>query len=127
MSLWGKIQVALFQSVTTRTAGFASVPQENLTGAGAIISMVLMFIGGSPVGTAGGIKTVTATVLMCSAFATVRNKDTATLFHRALSTDSIRKSVAVVATFVCILFTSATLLSRYFTSIRFFMQIIFVI
>ena len=111
MSLWGKIQASLFQSVTTRTAGFASVPQENLTGAGAIISMVLMFIGGSPVGTAGGIKTVTATVLLCSAFATVRNKDTATLFHRSLSTDSIRKAVAVVATFVCILFTSATLLS----------------
>lgn len=111
LSLGGKIQVSLFQSVTTRTAGFASVPQENLTGAGAIISMVLMLIGGSPVGTAGGIKTVTATVLMCSALSTVRNKDTATLFNRAISADSIRKAVAVVATFVCILVSSATLLS----------------
>lgn len=111
LSLGGKIQVSLFQSVTTRTAGFASVPQENLTGAGAIISMVLMLIGGSPVGTAGGIKTVTATVLMCSALSTVRNKDTATLFNRAISADSIRKAVAVAATFVCILVSSATLLS----------------
>lgn len=111
LSLGGKIQVALFQSVTTRTAGFASVPQENLTGAGAIISMVLMLIGGSPVGTAGGIKTVTATVLMCSALSTVRNKDTATLFNRAISEDSIRKAVAVTATFVCIFVSSATLLS----------------
>ena len=111
LSLGGKIQVSLFQSVTTRTAGFASVSQENLTGAGAIISMVLMLIGGSPVGTAGGIKTVTATVLMCSALSTVRNKDTATLFNRAISADSIRKAVAVAATFVCILVSSATLLS----------------
>lgn len=111
LSLGGKIQVALFQSVTTRTAGFASVPQESLTGAGAIISMVLMLIGGSPVGTAGGIKTVTATVLICSALSTVRNKDTATLFNRAISEDSIRKAVAVTATFVCIFVSSATLLS----------------
>ena len=111
MSFWGKIQVALFQSVTTRTAGFASVPQENLTGAGAIISMALMLVGGSPVGTAGGIKTVTATVLICSAVATVRNKDTATLFNRAISAGSIRKAVAVTTTFVCIFVSSATLLS----------------
>ena len=57
MSLFDKIQVSLFQSVTTRTAGFASVPQENLTGAGSIVSLILMVVGGSPVGTAGGIKT----------------------------------------------------------------------
>ena len=111
LSLIDKIQVSLFQSVTTRTAGFASVPQESLTGAGAILSMILMFIGGSPVGTAGGVKTVTVVVLLCSALSTVRNKQSATLFNRAISADSIRKAVAVVATFVCILLSSTVVLS----------------
>ncbi len=111
LSLFDKIQVSLFQSVTTRTAGFASVPQEGLTGTGAILSMILMFIGGSPVGTAGGVKTVTVAVLLCSALSTVRNKQTATLFNRAISADSIRKAVAVVSTFICILLSSAILLS----------------
>ena len=53
MSLFNKIQVSFFQSVTTRTAGFATIPQENLTNASAAVSIILMLIGGSPVGTAG--------------------------------------------------------------------------
>jgi trk system potassium uptake protein TrkH len=111
LSLFDKIQVSLFQSVTTRTAGFASVPQENLTGASAIVSLILMFIGGSPVGTAGGVKTVTAVVLFCSAFATIQNKNTASVFRRTVSTGSIRKAVAVVAMFFVILLSSTVLLA----------------
>ena len=111
LSLFDKLQVSLFQSVTTRTAGFASVPQENLTGASAIVSLILMFIGGSPVGTAGGVKTVTAVVLFCSAFSTIRNKNTASVFQRTVSTGSIRKAVAVVAMFFVILLSSSVLLA----------------
>jgi trk system potassium uptake protein TrkH len=110
MSLFDKIQVSLFQSVTTRTAGFASVPQEHLTNASAAVSLMLMLIGGSPVGTAGGIKTVTIAVLFCSAFATVRNKNDATLFGRCISASSIRKAVAVAVTFVTICFVATILL-----------------
>ena len=110
MSLFNKIQVSLFQSVTTRTAGFASVPQENLTNASALVSLVLMVIGGSPVGTAGGIKTVTIAVLACSAFATIKNKNSATLFGRRISEESIKKAVAVVMAFVTICATSTLLL-----------------
>lgn len=107
MGLFDKLQVSFFQSVTTRTAGFASVPQENLTNASTILSMVLMSIGGSPVGTAGGIKTVTVAVLICSAFATIRNKKDTTLFGRQVANDSIRKAVAIVSCFfvICILAT----------------------
>ncbi len=111
MPLFDKIQVSLFQSVTTRTAGFASVAQENLTNATAIVSMILMVIGGSPVGTAGGVKTVTIVVLLRSAFATIRNKKQATVFHRTLSGDSIRKAVAVVTMFMVIMFSSMILLA----------------
>lgn len=102
MSLFDKMQVAFFQSVTTRTAGFASVPQENLTNASAAVSLLLMLIGGSPVGTAGGMKTVTIAVLVCSAFATIRNKNSATLFGRRISEGSVKKAVAVVVAFFTI-------------------------
>ena len=111
MSFFDKIQASLFQSVTTRTAGFASVPQENLRDTTSVISMVMMLVGGSPVGTAGGLKTVTVAVLVCSALATVRNKNEATLFGRRVSSDSIRRAVAVVITFGCIALVSTVLLA----------------
>jgi trk system potassium uptake protein TrkH len=110
LSLFDKMQVSLFQSVTTRTAGFASVPQENLTDASSVISLMLMMIGGSPVGTAGGMKTVTIAVLFSSAFATIGNKERATMFGRCISLESIRKAVAVVVMFLTICFASALLL-----------------
>ncbi len=110
MSVLDKIQVSLFQSITTRTAGFASVPQENLTDASSVVSILWMLIGGSPVGTAGGMKTVTIAILFCSAFATIRNKSGATLFGRRISEDSVKKAVAVVVTFITICATSTLLL-----------------
>lgn len=110
MSLFDKIQVSLFQSVTTRTAGFATIPQENLSGAASVISMILMFVGGSPAGTAGGVKTVTVMVLLGSAFATVGNKKQASLFNRTLSSEAIRKAVAVVVTFLLVMLSSIVLL-----------------
>lgn len=102
MSLFEKIEVSLFQSVTTRTAGFASIPQENLTNASSLVSILLMLIGGSPVGTAGGMKTVTIAVLFCSAVATIRGKDHASIFGRSISSESIRKAVAVSVSFLSI-------------------------
>ena len=110
MSLFDKIQVSFFQSITTRTAGFASIAQENLTNASATISVILMMIGGSPVGTAGGMKTVTIAVLVSSAFATIRNKNSATLFNRRIAEDSLKKAVAVAVTFIMICALSTVLL-----------------
>ena len=110
MSLFDKIQVSFFQSITTRTAGFATIPQENLTNASAAVSILLMLIGGSPVGTAGGMKTVTIAVLVCSAFATIRNKKSATLFGRRISEESIKKALAVVVMFLTICVAATILL-----------------
>ena len=111
LPLFDKIQVALFQSVTTRTAGFASVPQQNLTNASSILCLLLMFIGGSPVGTAGGIKTVTIAVLVVSALATIQNKNEVTLFDRNISKQAVNKAVAVTAMSFGIVFVSTMLLS----------------
>lgn len=123
MSLWEKIQFSLFQSVTTRTAGFATVPQENLTTASSIVSLLLMFIGGSPVGTAGGIKTVTFGVLCMSALASIRNKDRVSVFSRSISRQAVSKALAVCAMSFAIMFTSTLLLSA--VSDGDFMQIIY--
>jgi trk system potassium uptake protein TrkH len=111
LSLWDKLQVALFQSVSTRTAGFATVPQQHLTNATSILCLLLMFIGGSPVGTAGGIKTVTFAVLAVSALATIQNKQEVSLFGRNISKQSVNKAVAVTMMSFAILFLSTVLLS----------------
>jgi trk system potassium uptake protein TrkH len=110
MSLIDKLQVSFFQSVTTRTAGFLTIPQENLTDASSAVSLILMAIGGSPVGTAGGMKTVTVAVLLFSALAAVRNKRNATVFGRCISAESIRKAVAVSVMFMVICFGATVIL-----------------
>ena len=110
-TLLQKIEVSLFQSVTTRTAGFATVPQENLTNASAILCLLLMFIGGSPVGTAGGIKTVTFAVIIVVAIASIRNKEDTEVFGRRLTKQAVSKAVAVTCMSFIIMFTSTVLLS----------------
>lgn len=111
LSIYEKIQASIFQSVTTRTAGFATIPQENLSNASATLSLLLMFIGGSPVGTAGGVKTVTVTVLIASAIASIKNRNDVTMFNRTISKEAIRKSIAVVVMSFSIMFISTLLLS----------------
>ena len=110
-NFFDKMQIAFFQSITTRTAGFATLPQENLTSASSIICIILMFIGGSPVGTAGGIKTVTIVVLFATTIATVRGKNEVTLFQRNLSKQVTRKAVAVAFSSFIIVALSTILLS----------------
>ncbi len=110
-TLLQKIQASFFQSVTTRTAGFATLPQENLTNASSIVSLLLMFVGGSPVGTAGGIKTVTFAILLASAFSSVRNKEDTELFGRQITKQAISKAIAVTCTSFLIMFTSTVLLA----------------
>ena len=111
LPLFDKIQVSLFQSVTTRTAGFATVPQQDLTNASSILCVLLMFVGGSPVGTAGGIKTVTLAVLVVSALSTIQNKQEVSLFNRRISKQAVNKAVAVTMMSFAIMFVSTLLLS----------------
>lgn len=111
-----KIMACLFQSVTTRTAGFFTLPQQNLTNASSVLCLLLMFIGGSPVGTAGGIKTVTFAVLIISAHATLKNRNSASVFGRALPPSAIGKAVAVTSMSFATAFISALLLSAVMTA-----------
>ena len=110
MSLFDKIQVSLFQSITTRTAGFATVPQESLSNASATTCLVMMFIGGSPVGTAGGVKTVTFIVLFATMYSVIKNKDEISIFNRNLSLQAIKKAVAVTSMSFVIMALSTVML-----------------
>ncbi len=110
-TLCEKLLASVFQSVTTRTAGFATIPQENLTNASSIVCLLLMFIGGSPVGTAGGIKTVTIVILAASAISCISNKEDTELFGRRLTKQAVSKAVAVTCMSFIIMFVSTVLLS----------------
>ena len=110
-TLLQKMEVSLFQSITTRTAGFATIPQENLTNASAIVCLLLMFIGGSPVGTAGGIKTVTFAIIIIATVASIRNKEDAEVFDRRLTKQAVSKAVAVTCMSFIIMFASTVFLS----------------
>ncbi len=122
-SLWEKLEASFFQSVTTRTAGFATIPQENFTNPSAIVALILMFIGGSPVGTAGGIKTVTFLILFAATVSVIRNKRTVDIFHRQISEKSIKKAMAVLITSAAVMLSSTLLLSM--VSDRDFLDIVY--
>ncbi|MBE6790446.1 MAG: potassium transporter KtrB [Ruminococcaceae bacterium] len=110
-TLFQKLEVSLFQSVTTRTAGFATFAQKNLSNAGAVVCLLLMFIGGSPVGTAGGIKTVTFAVIILASVASIRNKSDVEVFNRQLTKQAVNKAVSVTCMSFIIMFASTVLLS----------------
>ena len=96
MSFGAKLANCFFQSVTLRTAGFTTFPQENLTLASCFVAYILMFIGGSPIGTAGGIKTITFFLLVMNVRSYLRNQDDKVIFNHRVSEDSMRKASAIV-------------------------------
>lgn len=105
-----KAMASLFQSVTTRTAGFATIPQGELTNASSLVSIILMFIGGSPVGTAGGIKTTTMAMIALTVVATIKGKKDTEAFGRRISSYNFRTGLSVVVISAAVLFVSTLLL-----------------
>ncbi len=91
-----KILNSIFQSVTFRTAGFYTVPQENLSDYSCIIGYLWMFIGGSPVGTAGGVKTVTLFLVLANAFSYVNTRRETIIFYRKIPEELMQKASAIV-------------------------------
>lgn len=91
-----KLLAAAFQSVTLRTAGFNTIDQAALTGPSQAVACLLMMIGGSPGSTAGGIKTVTAAVLVLSAISALRGRMTVSAFGRTIVSRSIMNAVTMM-------------------------------
>ena len=113
MSAGDKILNSVFQSVTFRTAGFATIPQESMKQGTAFVGLLFMFIGGSPIGTAGGVKTVTLFFVLLSSISFIRGRKEVVVFRRRIASDMMRKASAVVlvsfsATFFFILLLLAT-------------------
>ena len=105
-----KLMASLFQSVTTRTAGAYTIDQATLSDSGAIISMVLMFIGGSPGSTAGGVKTTTMAVFLFSTIRLSRNQETVIAFKRRIDDRIVRQAGAVVCLYLIAVLAGTTLI-----------------
>lgn len=96
MSLPEKIMASFFQSVTTRTAGFNTVPMGNLRSSSIFLFCILMFIGASPGSTGGGIKTTTIGVLIVYVISIVKNRQHTTLFNRRIDWEVMNKAIAIL-------------------------------
>ncbi|MGB2862645.1 MAG: potassium transporter TrkG [Sedimentisphaerales bacterium] len=111
---------ALFQSITARTAGFNTVDIYAMSPSSKFIVILLMFIGGSPGSTAGGIKTVTLAVIVMAAIAALRKRQEVEMFRRSVRVVVVGRAVTVTLLFVAVLFVGTLALSitensNYFT------------
>lgn len=91
-----KVLTSLFASVTARTAGFNTIDVGGMSASSKLVTIVLMFIGGSPGSTAGGIKTTTFAVMLIFVWANLRNSHGSNIFGRRLEEEEIRKASIVV-------------------------------
>lgn len=113
LSFGQKVMASFFQSVTTRTAGFFTISQQDLRNPSALLCILLMFVGGSPSGTAGGIKTVTLAVLIFTTIAVIRGKNDVEIFNRKINANYFKKALAVMCFSSFILIVSTMMLSTF--------------
>ena len=95
-TVFGKITAAAFNSVTPRTAGFNAVDFANMTVPSLLVIIFLMWIGGSPASTAGGIKTSTFALATLNIFAVARGKSRIEIFGRRISSESTSRAFAIL-------------------------------
>ena len=100
LSLGQRILAALFQTVTPRTAGFNTVDLNAMSGAGKLVMLCLMLIGGAPGSTAGGFKMTTIAVLLLCVRAAYRGRESAEAFGRRIPDQSIRNAAAVFMLYI---------------------------
>ncbi|WP_308749410.1 TrkH family potassium uptake protein [uncultured Anaerococcus sp.] len=110
-TLKGSILESFFQSVVARTAGFYSVDLSKIKDSTALMLMGLMFVGGSPGSTAGGIKTTTLGVLVLSTHAVVRGESEPVVFGRHIGTETVRKALAIFLVSIVIILSVSFMLA----------------
>lgn len=111
MGLGERIIASVFSSVTPRTAGFNTVDIPSLTPASKLLTMILMFIGGSPGSTAGGIKTTTLAVILISLWSSLINTKNDNTFGRRLEDSALKRASAVVSVNMILTLSAAFLIS----------------
>jgi trk system potassium uptake protein TrkH len=114
MGAWDRVHNAWFQSVTLRTAGFNSVDLAASHPATLGIMMISMFIGGSPGGTAGGIKTTTAAVLALAVMASIHGRTETQALGRRIPIETVQRAavIAMIGLAVLFLVTTTVLLTQ---------------
>ncbi len=110
MSLPQAAVASLFNSVTSRTAGFNTVDLAQMSEAGKFIMMIIMFIGGSPGSTAGGIKTTTIMVILAFLFAHFTHTEPK-MFGKRFEDDAVKKATAVAGTNLLLIVSATVLLT----------------
>lgn len=95
MKVGKKILTSLFESVTLRTAGFSTISQSGFRMPTLMFICFFMFVGGSPMGTAGGIKTTTIGILFVEVLSVVRGKKHAEVFRRKIHIENVRTAISV--------------------------------
>ena len=104
--------VSLFQAVTPRTAGFNTVDASELSETGNAVVTVLMLIGGAPGSTAGGMKITTVAVLFSAAASVFRKRDSAHIFGRRISDDTVKNAATVFVMYITLFVFGAMVISR---------------
>lgn len=111
LSMKDKILGSLFQSITPRTAGFNTMPLDQMNHASKFLTILFMFVGGSPAGTAGGVKTVTVGVIILSVISVIRGKERTEAFDRSIPGTIIKRALAVVTIGMTVVITVTMILS----------------
>jgi trk system potassium uptake protein TrkH len=102
---------AFFQSVTARTAGFNTIDLRTLSAPSKLFLIGFMLIGGSPGGTAGGIKTVTFAIIIMAVYATARRRAEVEMFRRSIPLSSVGKALTVILLFTFVYLGAVFLLA----------------
>ena len=113
LSIGKRLLAAVFQSVTTRTAGFNTINFSEMSEASKAVMILLMLIGGSPGSTAGGMKTTTFTVLILNAIATFRSQENAGAFGRRLEYHVIKNAATIAMLYFSLFFCGGIAISVY--------------
>ncbi|MGG7176236.1 TrkH family potassium uptake protein [Clostridium paraputrificum] len=96
MGIKDKVMNSLFAAVTPRTAGFNSISTDGMTNAGKFLTIILMFIGGSPGSTAGGLKTATVGLVVLTVISVIKGREDTEAFGRRFSKELIYKAFALL-------------------------------
>lgn len=110
-TFWGKIVTSFFAGVTPRTAGFNTIDMGSLSQPAIMITLLLMWIGASPASTGGGIRTTTFAVALLNVLNIAKGNNRITVFHREISSDSVRRAFAIIFLSIIFLGISVILLS----------------
>ena len=102
-----KTMALIFNTMSTRNAGFATIDMHHLTDATLIQYSIMMFIGSAPSSTAGGIRTTTMAIVIISIWSRIRGKNTVRAFNRRIPNDTVLKSFVVFVVAMIMILTSS--------------------